>query len=168
MDPRPANQPGRTGSVVLAPRPPGARRDPSPSAVSVSEDGVQARTALGELTSDRASAAPEEAVSLCGARDPKPGGGIEQPSCMNATPHLLLVPMSLRASSSSISSILGCHVDCSPRVIKVVTTTAGGTAMLEKVFYTSVLVSDRTSRSTPTRTSLASRSAFESPTGRGF
>ena len=46
-------------------------------------------------------------------------------------------------SSSSIPCILGCHVYCSPRVMEVVTTTTGGTAMLEKVFYTSVLVSDQ-------------------------
>jgi hypothetical protein len=60
--------------------------------VRVSGDGVQARTALGELTSDRASAAPEEAVSPCGARDPKPGRGIEQPSCMNADASSLARP----------------------------------------------------------------------------
>jgi predicted enzyme related to lactoylglutathione lyase len=41
------------------------------------------------------------------------------------------------------SSILGCHVYCSPRVMGVVTTTTGGTAVLEKVFYTSVLVRDQ-------------------------
>src|SRR6185437_8573740 len=35
------------------------------------------------------------------------------------------------------------HVHDSPVVIGVVTTTTGGTAMLEKVFYTSVLVSDQ-------------------------
>ena len=46
-------------------------------------------------------------------------------------------------SSSSIPCILGCHVYCSPLVMGVVTTTTGGTAMLEKVFYTSVLVSDQ-------------------------
>jgi predicted enzyme related to lactoylglutathione lyase len=39
--------------------------------------------------------------------------------------------------------MLGCHVYCSPRVVGVVTTTTGGTAVLEKVFYTSVLVSDQ-------------------------
>src|SRR5262249_46955703 len=38
---------------------------------------------------------------------------------------------------------LGCHVCCSPVVMGVVTTTTGGTAMLEKVFYTNVLVSDQ-------------------------
>src|SRR5262249_42031019 len=38
---------------------------------------------------------------------------------------------------------LGCHVCCSPVVMGVVTTTTGGTEMLEKVFYTSVLVSDQ-------------------------
>jgi len=37
----------------------------------------------------------------------------------------------------------GCHVCCSRRVIGVVTTTTGGTTVLEKVFYTSVLVSDQ-------------------------
>ena len=46
-------------------------------------------------------------------------------------------------SSSSIPCILGCHVCCSPLVMGVVTTTTGGTAVLEKVFYTSVLVSDQ-------------------------
>src|SRR3954454_12341751 len=35
------------------------------------------------------------------------------------------------------------HVQCSPRVMGAVTTTTGGTAMLEKVFYTSVLVSNQ-------------------------
>jgi hypothetical protein len=48
-----------------------------------------------------------------------------------------------RALCSSIPYILGCHVDCSPLVMGVVTTTTGGTAVLEKVFYTSVLVSDQ-------------------------
>jgi hypothetical protein len=46
-------------------------------------------------------------------------------------------------SNSSIPCILGCHVYCSPRVMGIVTTTTGGTAVLEKVFYTSVLVSDQ-------------------------
>jgi predicted enzyme related to lactoylglutathione lyase len=40
-------------------------------------------------------------------------------------------------------SIFGCHVYGSPCVLGVVTTTTGGTAVLEKVFYTSVLVSDQ-------------------------
>ncbi len=46
-------------------------------------------------------------------------------------------------SSSSNSCVLGCHVYCSPLVMGVVTTTTGGTTVLEKVFYTSVLVSDQ-------------------------
>ena len=46
-------------------------------------------------------------------------------------------------SSLTTPRILGCHICCVPRVMEVVTTTTGGTAMLEKVFYTSVLVSDQ-------------------------
>src|SRR5687767_4253799 len=45
--------------------------------------------------------------------------------------------------SSSIPCVLGCHISCSPPVMGVMTTTTGGTAVLEKVFYTSVLVSDQ-------------------------
>src|SRR6201986_2186392 len=36
-----------------------------------------------------------------------------------------------------------CHTPASSRVVMATTTTTGGTAMLEKVFYTSVLVSDQ-------------------------
>jgi predicted enzyme related to lactoylglutathione lyase len=46
----------------------------------------------------------------------------------------------LRASNSCF---LGCHVYCSPGVMGVMTTTTGGTAVLERFFYTSVLVSDQ-------------------------
>jgi predicted enzyme related to lactoylglutathione lyase len=41
------------------------------------------------------------------------------------------------------STLLGCHVHCSPLVMGVMTMMNGGTAMLKKVFYTSVLVSDQ-------------------------
>jgi predicted enzyme related to lactoylglutathione lyase len=38
---------------------------------------------------------------------------------------------------------LGCHGHRTSLVIRAVTTTTGGTAMFEKIFYTSVLVSDQ-------------------------
>jgi predicted enzyme related to lactoylglutathione lyase len=41
------------------------------------------------------------------------------------------------------SCVRGCHADCSPIVKGVVTTTQEKQLMLEKVFYTSVLVSDQ-------------------------
>jgi predicted enzyme related to lactoylglutathione lyase len=41
------------------------------------------------------------------------------------------------------SCVVGCHVYSSPGVMGVVTTTTGGTVVLEKVFYTSMLVSDQ-------------------------
>src|ERR687888_222005 len=48
-----------------------------------------------------------------------------------------------RALALVAPCILGRHVYCAVRVMGVVTTTTGGTAVLEKVFYTSVLVSDQ-------------------------
>ena len=47
------------------------------------------------------------------------------------------------APAAESSSPRRCHVRRSPLVMGAVTTTTGGTAMLEKVFYTSVLVSDQ-------------------------
>src|SRR5204863_8773590 len=44
---------------------------------------------------------------------------------------------------ATLPASVGCHMDSSSRVVGAVTTTNGGTAMLEKVFYTSVLVSDQ-------------------------
>jgi len=44
---------------------------------------------------------------------------------------------------SCLRRVVGCHARSSSGVLVVVTTTTGGTAVLEKVFYTSVLVSDQ-------------------------
>jgi len=66
--------------------------------------------------------------------------------------------------------MLGCHVFCSQRVMGVVTTNTGGTAVLEKVFYTSVLVTDqdKTLDFYTNVFGLEKRVENPTPTGRGF
>jgi predicted enzyme related to lactoylglutathione lyase len=69
--------------------------------------------------------------------------------------------------AAAIPAIIGCPDRCRPFVVGVVTTTTGGTAVLENVFYTSVLVSDQDKALDFYTNVLGLEKRFENPTPDG-